>query len=256
MARHAALVAAVRRELRKATGRPVTLIQTHISSVLLAGEYAYKLKKPVAYGFVDFSTLAARSRCCEEELRLNRRTAPQIYLDVLRITGTESAPRLGGRGPAIEYAVRMRRFATRNLADRRARAGRLGAGTSTGWPKGWRPFMPRLRPRRPVPATARRRRCCAGRARTSRCACCGSMTSRGARGCRSWRSGPRTSSAPAPAGLRRGRLPASSASATATCTWPTSCCSRRCRCRSTASSSTRSCASSTSPATSPSPSWT
>lgn len=127
MARHAALVAALRGELRKATGRPVTLIQTHISSVLLAGDHAYKLKKPVAYGFVDFSTLAARSRCCAEEVRLNRRTAPQIYLDVLRITGTDSAPRLGGRGPTIEYAVRMRRFATRNLADRRARAGRLGA---------------------------------------------------------------------------------------------------------------------------------
>jgi len=127
MARHAALVAALRSHLRAATGRPVTLIQTHISSVLLAGDHAYKLKKPVAFGFVDFSTLAARQRCCEEEVRLNRRTAPQIYLDVVRITGSDAAPRLGGRGAAIEYAVRMRRFATRNLADRRARAGRLNA---------------------------------------------------------------------------------------------------------------------------------
>src|SRR5512139_956939 len=128
MARHATLVAALRSRLRAATGRPVTLIQTHISSVLLAGGHAYKLKKPVAFGFVDFSTLAARKRCCEEELRLNRRTAPQIYVDVVRITGTEEAPRIGGRGTPIEYAVRMRRFATRNLADRRARAGRLNAG--------------------------------------------------------------------------------------------------------------------------------
>ena len=127
MARHAALVTSLRSQLRTSTGRPVTLIQTHISSVLLAGEHAYKLKKPVAFGFVDFSTLAARRHCCEEELRLNRRTAPQVYLDVLRITGSEQAPRIGGRGPAIEYAVRMRRFATRNLADRRARAGRLNA---------------------------------------------------------------------------------------------------------------------------------
>ena len=127
MARHAALVAALRSQLRATTGRPVTLIQTHISNVLLAGEHAYKLKKPVAFGFVDFSTLEARRCCCEEELRLNRRTAPQIYLDVVRVTGTEGAPRLGGRGPVIEYAVRMRRFATRNLADRRARAGRLNA---------------------------------------------------------------------------------------------------------------------------------
>ena len=127
MGRHAALVAALRRQLGAAAGRPVTLIQTHISSVLLAGEHAYKLKKPVAFGFVDFSTLEARRRCCEEELRLNRRTAPRIYLDVVRITGGEDAPRIGGRGPAIEYAVRMRRFATRDLADRRARAGRLSA---------------------------------------------------------------------------------------------------------------------------------
>jgi aminoglycoside phosphotransferase family enzyme/predicted kinase len=126
-ARHAALVAALRSHLRATTGRPVTLIQTHISSVLLAGDHAYKLKKPVAFGFVDFSTLAARRRCCEEEVRLNRRTAPQIYLDVVRITGSDAAPRIGGRGAAIEYAVRMHRFATRNLADRRARAGRLNA---------------------------------------------------------------------------------------------------------------------------------
>lgn len=127
MARHAALAAALRSRLRAMSGRPVTLIQTHISSVLLAGEHAYKLKKPVAFGFVDFSTLEARRRCCDEELRLNRRTAPQIYLGVVRITGTESAPRLGGRGPTLDYAVRMRRFATRDLADRRARAGRLTA---------------------------------------------------------------------------------------------------------------------------------
>lgn len=127
MARHAALVTALRRQLRATTGRPVTLVQTHISSVLLAGEHAYKLKKPVAFGFVDFGTLEARRRCCEEELRLNRRTAPQIYLDLVRVTGTVEAPRIGGRAPAIEYAVRMRRFATRDLADRRARAGRLNA---------------------------------------------------------------------------------------------------------------------------------
>jgi hypothetical protein len=127
MARHAALVAALRSHLQAATGRPVTLIQTHISSVLLAGEFAYKLKKPVAFGFVDFSSLQARQRYCVDEVRLNRRTAPQLYLDVVRITGSESAPRLGGRGTAIDYAVRMRRFAGCDLADRRARAGRLNA---------------------------------------------------------------------------------------------------------------------------------
>ena len=127
MARHAAMVKALRSHLRAKTGAPVTLIQTHISSVLLAGEYAYKLKKPVSLSFVDFSTLDARRHFCEEELRLNGRTAPQLYLDAVRITGSDAGPRLGGSGEAIDYAVRMRRFATRNLADRRARAGRLKA---------------------------------------------------------------------------------------------------------------------------------
>jgi aminoglycoside phosphotransferase family enzyme/predicted kinase len=127
MARHARLVDRLRRQLQASTGGRVALIQTHISSVLLAGDFAYKLKKPVAFGFVDFSTLAARRHCCEEELRLNRRTAPQIYLDVVRITGTEEAPRLNVRGAPIDYAVRMRRFAGRDLADRRARAGRFSA---------------------------------------------------------------------------------------------------------------------------------
>ncbi len=127
IARHLAMVAALRRQLQSSSGRPVTLMQTHISSVLLAGEYAYKLKKPVALSFVDFSTLAARRHFCAEEVRLNRRTAPQIYLDVVAVTGTDATPRFGGRGPTLDYAVRMRRFPTRDLADRRARAGRLSA---------------------------------------------------------------------------------------------------------------------------------
>jgi len=127
MAGHTALVAGLRAQLRAATGQPVTLIQTHISSVLLAGRHAYKLKKPVAFGFVDFSTAAARQRFCAEELRLNRRTAPQLYLDVVRITGSVAQPKLGGRGAALDHAVKMRRFATGDLADRRARAGRLTA---------------------------------------------------------------------------------------------------------------------------------
>ncbi len=88
----------------------VELIQTHISSVLLAGEFAYKIKKPYDLGFLDFTTLAARRHYCEEELRLNRRFSPDLYLEVVPITGSHDAPRLGGDGPAIEYAVKMRRF--------------------------------------------------------------------------------------------------------------------------------------------------
>jgi hypothetical protein len=103
----------------------VELIQTHISCVLLAGDYAYKIKKPLNLGFLDFSTLDARRHYCEEELRLNRRTAPGLYLDVIPISGSESAPVLAGRGPAIEYALRMRRFEQDALLDRMARRGAL-----------------------------------------------------------------------------------------------------------------------------------
>jgi len=105
----------------------VELVETHISWVLLAGDFAYKIKKPVALGFLDFSTLEARHRCCEEELRLNRRTAPGLYLDVVAIGGTPQAPAVGAGGAAIEYAVKMRRFDEAGLLDRLARNGALGA---------------------------------------------------------------------------------------------------------------------------------
>ena len=101
-----ALIASLGRVL----GGRVRTIETHISYVLLTGEFAYKIKKPVDLGFLDFSTLASRKHYCEEELRLNRRLAPQLYLDVLPITGTFDAPVLAGEGPAIEYALRMREF--------------------------------------------------------------------------------------------------------------------------------------------------
>jgi len=94
------------------------LIQTHISWVLLTGEYAYKIKKPANFGFLDFSSLAQRKYYCEQELRLNRRTASGIYLDVVAILGPPEAPFVT-KDPAkiqassaniIEYAVKMRQF--------------------------------------------------------------------------------------------------------------------------------------------------
>lgn len=100
-------------------------IETHISHVLLAGETAYKIKKPVDLGFLDFSTLEARRHFCEEELRLNRRLAPGLYLDVVAITGSAHAPRVGAAGAAIEYAVRMRAFAQDALLDAMCAAGTL-----------------------------------------------------------------------------------------------------------------------------------
>ena len=97
----------------EAYAHPVTairLIETHISWVILTGRYAYKIKKPVDLGFLDFSTLDKRRICCHEELRLNRRLAGPIYLEVVAITGTHQRPVLNGQGDAIEYAVRMVQF--------------------------------------------------------------------------------------------------------------------------------------------------
>ncbi|MCC7423995.1 MAG: AAA family ATPase [Planctomycetaceae bacterium] len=105
--------------------RSVELLETHISWVLLAGTDAYKIKKPVNFGFLDFSTLERRRRFCEEELRLNGRLAPELYLEVVPITGTSEAPRLGGTGSAIEYAVRMRRFPQERLLSRVLQDGQL-----------------------------------------------------------------------------------------------------------------------------------
>ena len=83
----------------------VELVETHISWVFLAGERVYKVKKPVNLGFLDFTTLARRRHFCHEEVRLNRRLAPDVYLDVVDIKGTRRAPRFGGAGRAIEVAV-------------------------------------------------------------------------------------------------------------------------------------------------------
>ncbi|MEK6591682.1 MAG: AAA family ATPase [Pseudomonadota bacterium] len=100
-------------------------METHISWVILTGQYAYKIKKPVNLGFLDFSTLDKRRFCCQEELRLNRRFAPQLYLDVVNITGTIERPAVDGDGSAIEYAVKMRQFCQNELASRLLAAGKL-----------------------------------------------------------------------------------------------------------------------------------
>ncbi len=86
------------------------VIETHISWVLLTGSYAYKIKKPLNLGFLDFSSLEKRRHYCLEELRLNSRLAPDIYLDMVTISGTEQQPTLDDSGTAIEYAVKMRQF--------------------------------------------------------------------------------------------------------------------------------------------------
>ena len=104
--------------------KPVRLIETHISWVLLVGRFAYKIKKALDLGFLDFSTLAQRKFYCEEELRLNRRTAPQIYLEVIPIGGTSDKP-IPGDLPAIDYAVRMHRFSADEEMDNLIQEGNL-----------------------------------------------------------------------------------------------------------------------------------
>jgi len=96
-----------------AFGHPIKyrrLIETHISWIILTGDYAYKIKKPVDFGFLDFSTLEKRRFYCVEELRLNRRLAPEIYLELVEIRGSETSPRLHGSGEVIEYAIKMLEF--------------------------------------------------------------------------------------------------------------------------------------------------
>ncbi|MBD2041952.1 AAA family ATPase [Microcoleus sp. FACHB-672] len=89
---------------------PIELIQTHISFVLLTGDYVYKIKKPVNFGLLDYSTLEKRRFFCERELLLNQRGAPDIYLEVLPISQLGSQFQLGGVGEPVEYALKMRQF--------------------------------------------------------------------------------------------------------------------------------------------------
>ncbi|WP_298865880.1 bifunctional aminoglycoside phosphotransferase/ATP-binding protein [uncultured Gimesia sp.] len=103
------------------------LLETHISWVLLTGPYAYKLKKHIDLGFVNFSTLALREKYCYEEIRLNHRLAPELYLDVLPITGTETSPEFNGTGEIIDFAVQMVQFDQKNLLSHAIERGALRA---------------------------------------------------------------------------------------------------------------------------------
>ncbi len=104
--------------------------QTHMSDVFLAGEYVYKIKKPVCLDFVDCWALGARYLLCREEVRLNRRLAPEVYLDVVPILESGADVMLGGAGQTFdhkvrEYAVKMRRLPDERMLDRLVREGQL-----------------------------------------------------------------------------------------------------------------------------------
>lgn len=101
------------------------LVQTHISYVILAGAYVYKFKKPVNFGFLDFSTLEKRKYYCQEELRLNRRLCPEIYLDLATVASSDGRYVLDGGGTAAEYGVRMVRMPEDRMMVQIIRSGGL-----------------------------------------------------------------------------------------------------------------------------------
>jgi hypothetical protein len=103
----------------------IRIVETHISWIFLTGTYAYKLKKPVNLGFLDFSTLDRRRHFCFEELRLNRRLCADIYIDVLPVTESGASFHIGADGPAVDYVVRMVQFDRTFELDRLLRDGRL-----------------------------------------------------------------------------------------------------------------------------------
>ncbi|MGN8200303.1 AAA family ATPase [Salinisphaera sp. RV14] len=110
----------------------VVRIDTHISTLLLAGDYVYKIKKALKLAFVDYSTLARRRACCEAEIQLNRRFAPDLYLGCVAIRDGDDGPGFRGNGPVLEYAVQMTRFAPEAQGDACARAGRITAEAVDG----------------------------------------------------------------------------------------------------------------------------
>lgn len=103
----------------------VELIVTHISWLLIAGNFVYKIKKPITLPFLDYGTLEKRHACCEAELRLNKRYAPDIYLEVIAIRGAPENPHFNGEDTPIEFAVKMRRFDEAGRLDRVCTRGEL-----------------------------------------------------------------------------------------------------------------------------------
>lgn len=104
---------------------PIQIVETHISWVFLTGRYAYKVKKPVDFGFLDFSTLKQRAHFCREEVRLNRRLCPELYLGVVPITHRNGTVCVGGKGVVTEYAVKMQQFSQSEELDRLLAVNRL-----------------------------------------------------------------------------------------------------------------------------------
>lgn len=104
---------------------PIEVIQTHISAVFLTGDFAYKLKKPVNFGFLDFSTLEKRHYFLDRELVMNQPVAPELYLEVLPITSAQGQLSLDGAGEVVDYVLKMRQFPQDSLLSNRLVAGQI-----------------------------------------------------------------------------------------------------------------------------------
>jgi uncharacterized protein len=111
----------------------VEVHQTHISVVFLAGAFAYKIKKPVDLGFVDYGTLERRRHWCEEEVRLNQRLARDVYLGVVPVTRDDGVIRVEGEGDVVEWCVKMKRLPDRATLRAHLEAGDLGAVALGEW---------------------------------------------------------------------------------------------------------------------------
>lgn len=98
--------------------KEIRLIQTHISWVFLTGDFVYKIKKPVDFGFLDFTTLDKRKKFCTKELKINQMFSPEIYLDVLPVNRFEYSIKVNGPGEAIDYAIKMKQLPQENLMDK------------------------------------------------------------------------------------------------------------------------------------------
>lgn len=105
------------------------VIETHLSWVILTGCYAYKIKKPLNLRFQDFTTLEKRKYYCELELKLNQRTAPQLYLEVIAITGSPAHPEFNGQGEVFEYAIKMKEFPQSALLSYLAKQNDIASST-------------------------------------------------------------------------------------------------------------------------------
>lgn len=143
---HDQLVQALARKLERRHRARAQVFRTHISSVIACGSFAYKLKRPVKLAFVDFSSLHLRYLDCMRELQINERTAPMLYLGVVKITGSPDQPSIGGQAHAIDWAVKMRRFKQSDLLSQRIGRNQVTAEMLCAFANDHASLMQRLEP--------------------------------------------------------------------------------------------------------------